>query len=175
MRISVWLSFMKNSQCVCTDVKKKIHMCPTSLISQVLAFNKTNPDSVNLVCQKGCALMNSVNCLHCIISMFHMKSFSACLLGLLLNSKCRSAGAPLRCNRNGTIMWHILKASPQHGQQMYSSVTWLWALRVPWKTGICWSRILYKNKKNVWDLQVALETNVDDEFLGPLWVTTLAE
>lgn len=104
MRISVWLSFMKNSQCLCTDVKKKIHMCPTSLISQVLAFNKTNPDSVNLVCQEGCALMNSVNCLHCIISMLHMKSYSACLLGVLLNSKCHSAGAPLRCNRNGTIM-----------------------------------------------------------------------
>lgn len=49
MRISVWLSFMKNYQCVCTDVKK-IHMCPTSLICQVLAFNKTNPDSFNLVC-----------------------------------------------------------------------------------------------------------------------------
>lgn len=160
---------------MCLHRCKKIHMCPTSLISQVLAFNKTNPDSFNLVCQEGCALMNSVNRLHCIISMFHMKSFSACLLGVLLNSKCHSAGAPLWCNMNGTIMWHILKASPQHGQQLYSGVTWLWALRVPWKTGIYLSRILCKNNKNVWDLQVALETNVDDEFLGPLWVTTLAE
>lgn len=120
-------------------------MCPTSLISQVLAFNKTNPDSFHLVCQEGCALMNSVNCLHCIISMFHVKSFSACLLCVLLNSKCHSAGAPLRWNMNGTIIWRILKASPQHGQQLHSGVTWLWALKVPWKTGIYRSRILCKN------------------------------
>lgn len=41
-----------HEECVCTVVKNKIHMCPTSLISQVLAFNKTNPDSFHLVVRK---------------------------------------------------------------------------------------------------------------------------